>query len=81
MLVSSSWSGVCKVPYSNSIKSFEEEYQVVKRGRKYHGKIITWKKRERGSNFILPLILRLLGRISSGEEGKGTEIFRKKIKI
>ena len=36
---------------------------------------ITWKKRE--SNIIFPLISRLLGRISSGEEekGKGTVIF------
>ena len=36
------------------------------------GKNITWKKR--GSNIIFPFIIRLLGRISSGEEGKGTEI-------
>ena len=44
------------------------------------GKNITCN-RERGSNNILPVILRLLGRISSGEEGKATEILGKKIKI
>ena len=43
------------------------------------GKNITWKKRERGSNIILLIILKLLERISSGV--KGTEIFRKIIKI
>ena len=36
------------------------------------------EKRERGSNIIFPIILRLLGRISGGGKGKGTE---KKIKI
>ena len=44
-------------------------------------KNITWEKRERGSNIIFPIILRLLGRISSGEEVKWTEILGKKIKI
>ena len=39
-------------------------------------------KSERGfSNIIFPVILRLLARISSGEEGKGTEIMGKKIEI
>ena len=49
-------------------KSDVEEFQVVKKRRKYHGcgKEKTYKKRERGSNIIFPLILRLLGR--SGEE-------------
>ena len=28
---------------------------------------------ERGSNIIFPIILKLLGRISNEEEGKGTE--------
>ena len=41
-------------------------------------KNITWKKRERGSNIIFPIILRLLGGISSGEEGKETEILWEK---
>ena len=41
-------------------------------------KNITW---ERGSNFILSLIFSLFGRISSGEEGKATEIMGHKIKI
>ena len=30
---------------------------------------------------IFPIIFRLLGRISSGEKGKGMEVLRKKIKI
>ena len=46
------------------------------RGRE--GKNITWKKRERGSNIAFPIILRLLGGISSGEGGKETEILWKK---
>ena len=47
------------------------------------GKVISWlcgrilhEKRERGSNIIFPIILRLFG-----ENGKGTEIFWGKIKI
>ena len=44
------------------------------------GKYITWKKRERGDNIIFPIILRVLGRISSGEEGKWTEILKRKKK-
>ena len=45
----------------------------MKRGRKYHGlgEEYNVEKRERGSNIIFPLILRLFRRISSGEEGKG----------
>ena len=31
------------------------------------------KKAKRGSNIIILIILRLLGRIASGIEGKGTE--------
>ena len=38
-------------------------------------------KRDRGSNIIFPIILRLLGRISSGKKGKGAETAGKKIKI
>ena len=45
------------------------------------GKNITWKKRERGSIIIFPIILRLLGRISRGEERKWTKILGKKINI
>ena len=42
------------------------------------GNNITWKKREKRSNIILPSILSLLGRISSGKERKarGTENLR-----
>ena len=62
-----------KVPY---IQSVGKEYQVVKRGREYYscGEKYNVEKRGRGSNIIFPFIIRLLGRISSGEEGKGTEI-------
>ena len=38
-------------------------------------------KRKRGSIIISPLILRLMGRISSVKEGKGTKILGKKIKM
>ena len=53
-----------------NIKSVGEEYQVVKRGRTYHGcgEEYNVEKRQRGSNVIFPVILRLLGRISIGEE-------------
>ena len=59
------------------IKSVGEESQVVKRGGEYH---CFWEeyyveKRERGSNIIFPIILGLLGRISSDKEGKRTEFF------
>ena len=39
------------------------------------------EKRAEGSNIICPVISRLRGRSFSGEEGKGTEILGKKIKI
>ena len=60
-----------------------EDYQVVKRGGECHscGEEYNVIKRVRVSNIIFPLILRLLGRISNGEEGKETEILGKKIKI
>jgi len=59
------------------------EFQVVKRRREYHGceEELNVEKREMGSNIIFPIILRLFGRISSGEEGKGMEMLGKKIKI
>ena len=44
-------------------------------------KKIALKKREKGSNIIFPVILRLLGGISSYEKMKGTEILEKKIKM
>ena len=57
--------------------SFGEEYQVVKREREYNGyrEEFNVEKREKKSNIIFSIILRLLGRISSGE------ISRKKVKI
>ena len=39
------------------------------------------EKRGRGSNIICSITLRLLGKISSAEDGKGTEILGKKIKF
>ena len=60
------------------IQVYQVEYHVVKRGRKYHewGRIKRGKMKT-GSNIIFPVILRLLGRISSvegdwnfGEENK-----------
>ena len=48
----------------------------MKRGREYHGcgEEYNMEKRERGSKIICPIILRLLGRISSEEEGKKLKI-------
>ena len=60
-----------KVPYppphlgGEFINSVGEEYQVLKRGRDYQG------------NILFPLIFKMLGRISSGEEGKGALTFGK----
>ena len=62
-----------KVPYRGGGSTYVgEEYQVAKRGRDYQGcgEEYESEKMERGS--IFPLILRILGRISSGEEGKRT---------
>ena len=55
----------------------------MKRGRKYHGCGVEYnvKKSERGSNIIFAIILKLLGRISTGEEGKEIEILGKYIKV
>ena len=44
-------------------------------------KKIALKNREKGSNIIFPVILRLLGGISSDEKMKRTEILEKKIKM
>ena len=57
------------------IKSVGEEYQVVKREREYHGcgEEYNVEKRKWVSNTIFPMILRLLEKISSVEEGKGPE--------
>ena len=54
-----------------------------RRGREYHGcgEEYNVEKRERGSNIIFPIIMRQLGRISSGEKGKEMEISGMKIKI
>ena len=60
-------TGVYKVNYvfhpggGGIIKSVGEEYHVVKRGREYHSfrEEYNVEKRERGSNIIFPLIVRL----------------------
>ena len=77
-----------KVPYSTSgvgglSSLLGKEYQVVKRQGNImaEGKNITWVKRERGSNIIIPIMLRLWRRISNEEKGKESEILGKKIKI
>ena len=56
------------------IKYLGEEYQVAKGGGEGILRLLGQyyvKKREKGVNIILPMILRLLGRISSGKEGMG----------
>ena len=54
--------------------SFGEEYQVVMRGMEYHGcgEDYNVEKREKGSNVIFPIILRLWRRISRqvGKRGR-----------
>ena len=54
------------------IKSIGEEYKVVKRGRKYYGcgEEFNVERRVRGSNIIVPFILRLSGRLSKGVRGE-----------
>ena len=72
-----------KVP-GKIIKSVGKEYQVVKKGREYHGcggEEYKLEKGKRGNNITFPVIMRLLGRILSGKKGEGTEISGKKIKI
>ena len=63
--------GMYKIPYSRRkfFKWVGEEYQLVKRGREYHGcgEEYNVVKREKGSKIIFPITLRLLGRISSWE--------------
>ena len=49
-------------------------------GKKHHGCEEEYKVEKR-ENIVFSIILSLLGRISSGEEGKRTEILGKKIKI
>ena len=44
-------------------------------------KNVRWKKRESGSNNIFPLLFKLLGRISSWEKVKRTEIIEKKTRF
>ena len=59
------------------------EYQVVKRGREYHGcgKNNNAERRESGSNIIFPIILRRLGRINSRTEGEMVGRFWAKYKF
>ena len=67
------WSSKPPVCTGKFIKFVGEEYQVVKRGIKYHGcgEKYNVEKRERGSNITFPIILRLFGM----EEGKNGEKF------
>ena len=86
--------GVCQVPlhlFQGCIKflippgPWRAVYQICcgrtsscEEGGEYNGCV---KKihEKRESNIIFPIILRLLVRISNGKEGKGTEIFQKKM--
>ena len=56
---------------------FEEEYQVVKTGKEYYGcgEKYNVEKRERGSNIIFPIKVRLLGRISRRLRGRGRKFW------
>ena len=87
LLFALSLSGVYKVPHPTPgggvIKSFGEESLVVERGREFKGFREEYhvEKRVRGSNIICSIMFRLNGRLSSGEEGNGTEILGKKIKF
>ena len=49
------------------LKSVGEEYQVVKRGREYHGCGDEYSVEERGSNIIFPIITKN----KVGKRGKG----------
>ena len=74
-----------KVPYSfvgRLIKSVGEDYQVVKRERKYHGcgEEYMVKKREAISSTIYYYNIEAVG-WEEYQVGKRTEIFGKKIKI
>ena len=63
------------------IKSVGEEHKVVKSRREYQAvEKNKREKRERGSNIIFPITLRLLGRISSEERGKRRIIWGRKKK-
>jgi len=61
------WGGISSCDEGKEYQDCGEEYYI--------------EIRERGSNIIFPIILRLLGRISSGEDGKKTGILGKKINI
>ena len=45
-----------------------EEYKIMKRGRKNHGCVVECNVEKGESNINFPSILRLLGRMSRGEE-------------
>ena len=66
--------GCIKFIIAKLIKSVEK-YKVVKRGRKYHDPAVPlkWKRREREAIPSFHIILRLLGRISSGEVDENFE--------
>ena len=59
---------------------FGKTYQVLQVGVEYHvcGEEYNVDRRERGSNIIFPIILRLFERILSKEEGKGRKFWGRK---
>ena len=70
-------TGVYKVPHSPPPQVYKVCWGRISSCEKRKGK--SWlreeyreKKRKRGSNIIVAIILGLLGRISTGEEGEGT---------
>ena len=71
------FAGVYKVLYKREgrkfIKSFREEYQVVKMGRDYYGCGEEHNGDKRNGKIINSIILRLLGRISSWGRGRKGE--------
>ena len=65
------------------IKSVGEEYQIVKRGKEYHGcgKEYNVENRVRRSNIIFPMIFMLLKSITSWEEGRGSKFWGRKSRL
>ena len=52
----------------------------MKRGKEYHCCETEYSgKKGKGKQYNFPYFIKLLGRISSGEDGKGTKIMAKKI--
>ena len=67
-------AGVYKVPYAHpNLENLLGRNTSCEEGKIISGEEYNVEKRDRGSNIIYSLILRLLGRILSGEENFGEE--------